>query len=356
MTPNVFFEQLQQQWDAQLPFVVYRKPKATTVCAFLQKDTTLHKTRDYVEKGFVFAPFDLESDAILIPDTYRIQIENKAAISHDFHTGIHHQKESRDIQAAKYHHIATVNKAMKHLNDGTLTKVVLSRKETLELSEAAPIAIFQRLLGQYPTAMVYCWYHPRIGLWLGASPETLLHIEEDRFYTMALAGTQPYKGSINVSWGIKEKEEQAMVLEEISKELVSLVTDLECSKTYTHQAGKLLHLRTDIKGKLKENSVRRLIGALHPTPAVCGLPKQNAKTFIVQNENYNREFYTGFLGEMNLGNASSGYTTLFVNLRCMQLQGNRAHIYVGGGITKASIPEKEWEETIGKTSTIRVVL
>ena len=91
---------------------------------------------------------------------------------------------------------------------------------------------------------------------------------------------------------------------------------------------------------------------MHPTPAVCGLPKQSAKDFILQNENYNRDFYTGFLGEINILNK----TDLFVNLRCIQIVDNIAYIYIGCGITKDSIPDKEFLETVNKSITMKRVI
>ena len=95
----------------------------------------------------------------------------------------------------------------------------------------------------------------------------------------------------------------------------------------------------------------------HPTPAVCGLPAKKAKNFILENENYNREFYSGFLGEINIPKSTKNKKShLFVNLRCMSLENNIARIYVGGGITKDSIPEKEWEETVSKSFTMKSVL
>ena len=111
----------------------------------------------------------------------------------------------------------------------------------------------------------------------------------------------------------------------------------------------------------------------NPTPAVCGLPKDAAKQFILNNENYNREFYTGFLGELNMKtqqkarlgkrnieNRAYTYTKrstqLYVNLRCMQLKGNKAMVYVGGGITQSSIAEREWEETVSKSLVIKSIL
>ena len=86
------------------------------------------------------------------------------------------------------------------------------------------------------------------------------------------------------------------------------------------------------------------------------MPLEPSKDFILKNENYNREFYTGFLGELNLHNEDNKTSELFVNLRCMKINNNTATIFVGGGITKDSNPKKEWEETVAKTNTMKNIL
>ena len=152
------------------------------------------------------------------------------------------------------------------------------------------------------------------------------------------------------------------------------VENVNISNVETVKAGNLLHLKTNITAQLKANSnLNKLISTLHPTPAVCGYPKDIAKQFILKNEMYNREFYTGFLGELNFDTTiaprsskrnieNRAYavkrksTQLYVNLRCMQLKEINAIIYVGGGITESSNPESEWEETVSKSMVIKNVL
>jgi len=130
---------------------------------------------------------------------------------------------------------------------------------------------------------------------------------------------------------------------------------LKVSNPYTYRAGSLLHLRTDITGILKRGkaTLTNIAAALHPTPAVCGSPQKFAKEFILQNEGYNREFYTGFLGPVNENGASA---SLMVNLRCMKIENNTARIFVGGGITIGSQPAGEWQETQNKMQTMLQVL
>src|SRR6202021_687877 len=91
-----------------------------------------------------------------------------------------------------------------------------------------------------------------------------------------------------------------------------------------------------------------LVSELHPTPAVCGIPLNDATQFIKETEGYDRGYYTGFLGPCNM----DGKTELYVNLRCAELFADCINLYVGGGITKDSIPENEWEETEMKSKTL----
>ena len=175
---------------------------------------------------------------------------------------------------------------------------------------------------------------------------------------MAVAGTQLFEGTTNVIWQKKEIEEQQLVTDFIVKELKNKVSNLSLSNPYTMKAGKVLHLKTTIEGDWNgTTNLKDLLHILHPTPAVCGLPKVAAKKFILENENYNREFYSGFLGELNKNfSTNEKSTNLYVNLRCMKIENNQAHLFVGGGITKDSIPEKEWEETEFKSETMKNIL
>jgi isochorismate synthase len=123
---------------------------------------------------------------------------------------------------------------------------------------------------------------------------------------------------------------------------------------YTVKAGNVVHLKTrynlsldQIKGK-----IGKLITDLHPTPAVCGLPRNKAYELIRKVEKYDRSFYTGFLGPWGLNSESR----LFVNLRCAELKKEKLLLYIGGGLTAESDPEAEWEETIRKSQTLLSVL
>ena len=361
-----FYSKIQRQLDEQLPFVVYRKPDSDIVHSFFQPDNTLYKVQDYSETGFVFAPFDLGSETILIPfsaeNYHSLNISEHtfsriSTIDNDRFINEENSEDTRSKEREK--HLGLVKNGIKEILSGRFQKVVLSRLEKLVFAKPHnPVEIFQKLVDSYPTAFVYLWYHPKLGIWLGATPETLLHISKNQLHTMALAGTLPHYEGKPVNWGEKEIEEQEIVTQYIVQQLSVVSEDIISSKTYTHRAGELLHLRTDIKASIENinSKMRHIIKLLHPTPAVCGLPKEDAALFIQKKEGYNRKFYTGFLGELNMSSNQKTESDLFVNLRCMEIKDNQAFIYVGGGITKDSDPEQEWEETVRKTLTMKKVL
>lgn len=379
MNSEDFFTKLEGQIQNGNPFVAYRNPKDKKglTKALLQDSGKSYRTSGFNESGFVFTPFENDNDAFFIPS------ENAESITTEYaaEKASEVKKENQDFPPvytnaeAKTQHEKLVQQGIEAIQTGEFKKVVLSRKEDVQ-TQLGALGIFKNLLKKYETAFVYYWFHPETGIWLGATPETLLEVERDKFKTMSLAGTQSFQGTSNVNWREKEIEEQQIVTDSILENLEDKVSGtIHRSEPYTTKAGNLLHLQTDIQGILdsEKSNLKSLILALHPTPAVCGLPKKNAKRFILNNEGYNREFYSGFLGEMNMkkeikrnsnrrNQENQAYasilkqTSLFVNLRCMKLEGGKARLFIGGGITKDSNPADEWQETVNKSHTIKSVL
>ncbi|SHJ69305.1 chorismate-binding protein [Pseudozobellia thermophila] len=368
MTEAEFFEEIKAQFSQKLPLVVYRKPKEDTLCSIFQNEDSLLSVNNFEETGFVFAPFDQEGPVVLLRPDRCGKLPGytpRAGCA---------KKGRRPVLSAhgKGFHLDLVRKGLSEIRSGVFDKVVLSRSFSMP-TEAEPLDLFKNLVEKYQNAFCYLWYHPKVGMWLGATPEILLNVRNRTFTTMSLAGTQVYRGDENPEWGEKELTEQKYVTDYILDALKGRVDDLKHARTETVRAGKLLHLRTKISGRLKDSNLAEILSALHPTPAVCGLPKESTRKFIVSHEDYPREFYTGYLGELNFqverkrNNRASNpevqvyksisrQTTLFVNLRCLKLEGSEIKIYVGGGVTKESDPEKEWEETVSKSRTMLDIL
>ncbi len=327
------------------PFVIFRKPDQTQVTGIYQRGKVSHGCNRWTESGFVFAPFDSglcwilpESDS----DTFTEPFTASASTATTPELDIDDQ--------AKLDFESLVTKGVNAIKNGDFEKVVLSRTENVALDEFDAIEAFRKLASNYPSAFVYLWFHPETDIWMAATPEKLLEANGKNFSTMALAGTQKFQGETNVSWPKKEQEEQRFVTDFIWNGIENLTSEIEINAPYTAKAGNLLHIRTDISGTLNNAAdLGQVISILHPTPAVCGLPKAESRDFIVAEEGYDREYYAGFLGELNLQNG----TDLYVNLRCMKVVGDTAQVFVGCGITKDSDPEKEFFETVNKSLTVR---
>jgi len=350
-----FFIKAQQHLQLHLPFVLYSKPNKNSVVGLFQKDNELNITENFTEKGFVFAPFDGEQ-IILIPEDNSESVE----VSYDPIIELLNTNISANVnQQEQLAYENLVQKAIEEIGKQTFLKVVLSREEILDLQDFDLVDLFKKILNSYPTAFNYCWFHPEIGLWMGATPERLLKANGIKFHIVALAGTQLFQNNETVIWGNKEQVEQQFVTDYILETIKNVTYEVEISLPYSLKAGNLLHLKTDIKGIINEKvSLKQLVLLLHPTPAVCGLPKSSSKDFIIENEGYNRSFYAGFLGEINKNENSE--TDLFVNLRCMQikqeLDSTKAHLYIGCGVTKDSTPGKEWQETVNKAMTMKNII
>ena len=228
-------------------------------------------------------------------------------------------------------------------------KLVLSRSiELPRTGDETPLQLFQRACACYPRMMICLVYTPQSGLWLAATPEILLAWKDHRWQTIALAGTMKYEEELR--WSDKNIQEQRYVATYITRQLEQFTHDFTEEGPRTARAGHLAHLRSDFLFSLPDESVvGDLLQALHPTPAVCGLPKQEAFRFIQQNEHHDRSYYSGFMGPLFL----NGQTNIFVTLRCMQLFRDGYRLYAGGGLLKDSVEEQEWQETETKLDTIR---
>lgn len=346
---KLILEKAAKQFGQKLPFVIYKKPNKNTITGLFQQKDTLFEVNDFTEKGFIFASFD-GSKTFLIPENeseiIRVDFQKKEIT-------ISEKEADSPNELDKNNFETLVAKGIQAIANNEFKKVVLSRKETVDLVDFDLISAFEKLVQLYSTTFAYCFYHPKVGIWLGATPEQLLKANEIEFETIALAGTQKDKGSNEVVWPKKEQEEQQFVTDYIVDKIKDVASNVLVSEAYSLKAGSIWHIKTDISGTLNSNSsLRQVLQLLHPTPAVCGFPKDKSKAFILENENYDRTFYTGFLGELNMEDK----TDLFVNLRCMEICGSQAHLFMGCGIIKDSIPEKEWEESSNKSATMKKIL
>lgn len=396
------YQTRQKLWNSaqnlNFPSVMWRLPKQTDthfLCCFQRVPERKKIDFEEFSSGFAFAPFnnpDGSDSLFLNADVHYIfkkhseelseelhKIHSPSSFDENFNLLINDSAENKTTSlpsktidpsdANKRHFLEMVNQAIQAISEGKFQKVVLSRTKKMNLSEKFnQIELFDELCQKYPAAFVSMVSIPSLDItWIGASPETLVHIDaQGIFKTMALAGTQSAfdsQGKLirpsEAIWRQKEIEEQSFVTRYIINCLKKIrVREFEEEGPKTVIAGNLMHLRTEIIIDTKAINFPQLatimLELLHPTSAVCGMPKEPATDFILQHENYDREFYSGFLGPVNLCPTPENKpeSHIFVNLRTMKIQNKQAILYAGCGITADSNPEKEWTETEIKTQTL----
>jgi isochorismate synthase len=266
---------------------------------------------------------------------------NQATISNDFLA----EDKNTFIPETKDEYLNNLDKVIEVIKDNQLPKLVYSRRKIftdfnhIDLKES-----FKNLCSSYPNAFRYIFVNDE-NSWMGAFSEVLgkFNKKTHTFETMSLAGTLP----VSESWSEKEIEEQKPVSSYIRNILKNYSESLQESETHDHISGNIKHLRTDFKIKIQPEDLDQIIQELHPTPAVCGIPKDFCKENIQKLEKFPRELYAGYI---KIETEES--IQYFVNLRCSRLYKNAIHLFVGGGITAQSNPEKEWIETELKSEAV----
>ena len=351
MENTEFQKKIKNHFKSKLPFVLYCLPETEFVTGYFQKNSQCYDANCFSENGVVMAPFESQNKTVCIPASKSEVITSRFSRQHFTQNDIPIDESEEDYKK----HIALVDTAKKDINNKKANKIVVSRRKELPLKNFDLVTLFLRLTSLFPDTFRYIWFHPKTGLWCGASPELLLKTDGYSFTTMALAGTKKIIDGKPPDWTSKEIEEQKYVLDTITTVLQKVTSVLKTSRTYTHQSGSIAHLRTDITGVLKNRkaTLEIIANRLHPTPAVCGIPQKVARDFVLANEGYAREYYTGYIGPVSKGDTNS---QLFVNLRCMKILDSKAYVYAGGGITVGSDVADEWNETKNKLQTMLQVL
>lgn len=318
-------------------------------------------------EGFVIAPFattDGKPMLLLRPDrveTRPVEAETEVA-ERTLRTA---DEEERDRRS----YAESFARCHAQLVGRRFDKLVLARRATERMARRVEAEqLFRRACRLYPRMFVTLVEAERCGTWLAATPEILLSGDGGRWRTMALAGTMRLSGSGlgfdcppapggqvagGPAWDDKNRREQRLVADYIEDALRPLVSYISRGEAHTVRAGDVVHLRSDFEfGLAKGIGVGAVAQALHPTPAVCGLPKADAYGFLQACEPSPRSYYSGFMGPLGIG----GDTHLYVSLRCMSVCGDRCHLYAGGGLLADSVEEHEWLETEAKMETMRRVL
>lgn len=341
------------------PFAVYRIPGEKVPRLLTQAEGAVRLIYDLKElngqRGFVIAPFQVSESCPVVliqPDQWGQPLPVDDDTEEDREIALRLQGQESFLTSSTEEYTACFHTFINALRDRTFDKLVLSRHLTVDkVADFSPSSIFRAACKRYIHSYIYLCYTPQTGIWLGSTPEIILSGGKDEWHTVALAGTQPLQdGRLPQVWDEKNRKEQDYVSSYIRRQLLSLDIHATENGPYPAYAGALSHLKTDFRFALKDNKgLGDLLKVLHPTPAVCGLPKEEAYQFILQNEGYDRRYYSGFIGWLD----PEGRTDLYVNLRCMHIEDKQLTLYAGGGLLASSELNDEWLETEKKLQTIK---
>jgi menaquinone-specific isochorismate synthase len=246
------------------------------------------------------------------------------------------------------HYTELVGRGTKAMADGDLRKVVLAREVVVTADEPIDVGdVLARLRSTFPGCFVF-----HVDGFIGASPELLVSRAGDVVRSHPMAGTAPRGGdpttdarlAASLLSSTKDREEHQITIDMVHDTLLaySSYVDYEAEPSIVPVAN-LQHLATLVEGRLSHPpaSVLELARALHPTPAVCGQPRDDALAFIRAEEGFDRRRYAGTVGWVD----ARGNGTFAVSVRVAEVEGPVARLYAGCGIVPDSEPQVELAET-----------
>lgn len=236
-------------------------------------------------------------------------------------------------------------------------KTVIQRTISGKFSNFSPFEMEKQYFERFPDMFCFLFYHPSCGWWMGASPELLLHSSDlKKFETRALAGTR-LRNDASGKWSDKNIEEHQFVIDDITAYLSRLDSRIrvEQGDRYNFSYDSIEHLCTplSITGVGGPEAFGKIAGAIHPTAAVCGLPRDMAVEEISHFETTPRKYYSGLI---TVPGPEADGKTAYVILRCVHFDDKFWCVYTGSGITESSDPEDEWNETAHKASPLIEIL
>ena len=244
-----------------------------------------------------------------------------------------------------------VAEAVDAIRSGSLDKVVLARAVTVASARRPlPFDLLAHLASAYPRCYGFGW-GSGAATFVGASPELLVSRSGDVVRSNPLAGSaRRGEGDVEdraigraLMASDKDRVEHAIVVEDVAARLGPYTSHLAVpAEPSLRRMATVQHLSSSIEGRLSgPTHLLDLVGALHPTPAVGGTPREEAVRFIEKVEGIDRGWYTGGVGWVD----GSGDGAVAIGLRCGLLGPDRAVVYAGAGIVADSDPDAELVET-----------
>lgn len=251
---------------------------------------------------------------------------------------------------APAHYAQAVAQAVQRIGGGELVKVVLARRGAVAFDQPpAPASLLARLGERHPDCVRYAWRRGAKA-WLGATPETLVQVNGRALRTQALAGTRSVELAHELLDSAKDRHEHAIVVDAIRRAIAPLTRALPPAREpVIRRLRGLAHLHTPIDATLRADvDFLRLVQALHPTPAVCGVPAARAAALLALLEPEPRGLYAGPF--LRLSPDGGGHAV--VALRGTVVDGRVAVLPAGAGIVEGSEGEAELAETRVKQHSV----
>ncbi|MGC4114587.1 MAG: isochorismate synthase [Myxococcales bacterium] len=243
-----------------------------------------------------------------------------------------------------------VAEALDELRQGWTHKLVVAR--CIEVDSDAPWSerqVLASLTSRFRSCRTFLVRGADGSAFVGASPELLCEVRGAAVRAEALAGTAAPEEAAKLLSSTKNRREHEAVVAHVREVLGRFVSGLEMPETPgLRPLANVVHLHTPAMGRMREGtSAFALARALHPTPAVAGLPVARTLEWLQRREGFSRGWYSGVVGAV--GPEAS---TFSVALRSALLRGPRASVFVGAGVVEGSTPRGEWLETERKASAL----
>lgn len=258
---------------------------------------------------------------------------------------------------------SSVRAALDAISIGRLSKVAVARSEEWT-TDPAPDAVdvVASLATRFPDCFNFVVEPAGSSAFLGASPERLMSVREGRVRADALAGTRRRGVDVDEDSALgadllsddKEAREHAAVVDYLADALAPVSARLDvASGPGLLRLANVQHLHTPISGQLVNGEgALDLVGLVHPTPAVGGMPRDGALQWLQEREDLDRGWYAGGVGVVRL----DGDGEFCVAIRSALLDGNTTWLFAGAGIVAGSNPAQERSEVDHKLEGIREVL
>ncbi len=268
-------------------------------------------------------------------------------------TSINKNSPLQSSSLSKKHWLRLTQNAILSIISGDFDKLVSTRQLSVLAAQAPDIQqLLAKLINYYPSCTIFS-YQSDHQTFLTASPERLLSLNNRHISSDAIGGTIDPCSKLNSRFNNdKEKllNEHAIIAEDIYNRLDPYCNELQMPLNPIYKKlHNMYHLETPISGQLRaQENIFDVIAALHPTPAIAGHPAQKAQRWLIQNECYNRGWYTGAFGWIS--GTDRGELSVF--LRCALINKNVLQLFAGAGLVAESDAEQEWQETELKMNTI----